>query len=206
MQIILKTILLFSLGSCALFKEARVSSAPDVAKRRICLNSEGKGRFIFDGQKHVFSYQSLFSEDDLKWLSYIDFPVYGRETIELEWDSTKNRASSKASYEQALLKNSKGLNPALLDAATTMWRAFFKDYLIHKNLIGDKKTAIKWIVKDKELVGRFRVGKYIAEIKFLNVVSQGYFGRFDFKLHSSRKKELFGMELIVRNCLEKPEF
>lgn len=200
------TLLLLGLQSCALFKDIKVSSSPEEAKRRICLNSEGKGRFIFAGQKHVFSYQSSFVEEDLKWASIIDFPVYGRESISVEWDSSKKTAITNASYEQALLKNTQGLDPRLLDSANQMWETFFKDFLIQKNIISDQTSQIKWSVQNKELFGSFDIEEYEARVKFLNVVSQGHFGRFDFKLIDKDGEPMFGMELIVRDCLEKPEF
>tara|TARA_Y100000780_G_scaffold232594_1_gene268523 strand:+ start:194298 stop:194918 length:621 start_codon:yes stop_codon:yes gene_type:complete len=202
----IKISLFLLLGSCALFKEVKVSNSPEQAKRRICLNSEGKGRFIFAGQKHVFSFQSSFVEDELKWASIIDFPVYGRESIVVEWDTAHDKPVTNASYEQALLKNAKGLDPSLLDSANVMWETFFKDFLIQKGLVANQKSPIVWEVKDKEIYGNFRIRNYKARLKFLNVVSQGHFGRFDFKLKDKKGEPLFGMELIVRDCLEKTEF
>ncbi|MEX1098845.1 MAG: hypothetical protein WEB87_00380 [Bacteriovoracaceae bacterium] len=208
----LATLALFFFGcalfsGCALLKEARVSNDPDKAKERVCLNSEGKGRFVFQGQKHVFAYQSSFVDEDLRWTLVIDFPAIGREFMELEWDASRHMAKTSASYEQALLKNSQNINPAILDAAMEMWIQFFEDMLFTRGLIPqDRQQNIAWSAQAKELRGKFNVGKYLARITFLNPVPEAHFGRFDFQLLSlNEKNKHFGMELVVRNCLENPE-
>lgn len=182
------------------------------AKEKICLNAQGKGRFLIDGQKHIFSYQSHFSEQDLKWETLIDFPLYGRESVELEWSFVENKAKYQASYEQALLKNSQNLNPALLDSATQMWLAFFEDMLRSRGLIekevnkeDSRNSPIEWRVKRKELSGQMSANGLPAQIEFMNLVGSSYFGRFDFKVMNKAGEDQFGMELIVRDCLEKPE-
>src|SRR5690554_7274299 len=96
--------LLFGVSSCALFQTQSLTDV-EAAKERVCLNSEGKGRFIFEGSRHVFSYVSHFVEEEANWQVAIDFPLYGRESIELEWNGALGRADHRASYEQALLKN-----------------------------------------------------------------------------------------------------
>lgn len=192
--------------SCSLFKTTRMDSTPEKAKQRICLNSEGKGRFLFKGQKHIFSYQSHFSEEDQSWKTLIDFPAYGRESIELDWDNAAGKASYKASYEQALLRNTKDLDPALVEGATQMWIEFFEDMLITRGLLQkDSGEKILWTVTPKSLEGDLSANGKPGRITFLNPVGAGYFGRFDFKLYSEGTDEAFGMELIVRNCLEKAE-
>lgn len=191
------------LSGCALFKSARLADSPEKAKKRICLNSEGKGRFLAQGQKHVFSYQSHLSEQDLSWRTVIDFPMYGRESIEMEWDKERGEGKYDASYEQALLKNSENLDPALLEGAATIWLEFFEDMLISRGLLKkDRGERIDWVVTDKTLEGELAANGHPASITFLNPVSKGHFGRFDFKLLSDKGAREFGMELIVRNCLE----
>lgn len=208
-KISLTAFFLLILSGCSVFQTAKVGPVDD-AKKRICLDSEGKGRFIFEGQKHIFSYQSEFLEDEAVWRVLIDFPVYGRESIELEWDSAAKKVSYDASYEQALLKNTQGLNPALLDAATQVWINFFEDMLASKGLISkDPGKQILWSSERKSLRGELFANGFPAEISFLNPVSGGHFGRFDFKINSQPKREqsgeTFGMELIVRNCLENKQ-
>lgn len=194
--------LTFACG-CAFFKTADLGDSVKAAKERICLNSEGKGRFIYKDQKHIFSFQSRFIEKEALWKVYIDFPVYGRESIELEWNEALKTVDYDASYEAALLKNSRDLDPALLEAATKLWAAFFEDMLIHRNAAdGAGKSPISWIVDRTSLEGSLDSGGFPAKILFLNPVSGGHFGRFDFKILSQEGDREFGMELIVRNCLE----
>lgn len=198
-------IFLLLLNSCAVFKTVKLGPV-NSAKEGICLNAEGRGRFIFDGQKHIFSYQSHFNEDEMKWETIIDFPVYGRESIQMEWDLNRSRAVYDASYEQALLKNSNNLNPSLLDGAKEMWTEFFEDMLYTRGKLSkDSGQNIEWKIDGKQLEGKFSARGFPAKVAFLNPDTNGQFGRFDFQLNSKEGKKLFGMELLVRNCLEKTE-
>lgn len=195
------------LSSCSLFKQAKVSDSVEEAKKRVCLSSEGKGRFIFSGQKHVFSYQSHFDEEEKTWETLIDFPVYGRESLHIKWNEDSQQAEYDASYEQALLKNADNLDPKLLDAATTLWVEFFEDALVSRGeLSKDSGATIVWKTDPKSLTGALVSKGAPSKITFLNPnPDKGHFGRFDFELKDSKGDTSFGMQLIVRNCLENPK-
>lgn len=196
---------LLSSVSCSIFKQAKVGDSVEEAKKRVCLSSEGKGRFIFGGQKHVFSYQSHFDEEAMSWETLIDFPVYGRESLLIKWNS--GEPDYNASYEQALLKNAENLDPKLLDAATTLWVEFFEDALITRGkLEKDTGEKISWTTDSKSLTGELVSKGLPSKITFLNPnPDKGHFGRFDFELQDTERKPAFGMQLIVRNCLENPK-
>lgn len=197
-------LLLFLLSSCSLFKHKRISTDLNKEIQNVCLDSHGAGRILINNHKYVFKYDSALSLADHKWIMGLYFPVYGEEVFEFEW-TDKGELDFKASFEQRIIQEKKGVDPVKLDLFLSKWSELIYD-VIQLQYTKNYQSKYEWKLDSKFLSAHTKINDETeVEIIFKNKTSDGHFGRFDIILQSKKHEENFSLEMIVRKCLEKTE-
>lgn len=201
---ILLLLSLFILNSCALFKNSDLSNNVISEIGKVCLDTNGRGRLIIQNNKYVFSFDSILNHEEDKWIMGLNFPLYGEELFEIEWEKEKLIHYS-ASFEQRILREKKGINPELLSLFLKKWADFINEVIqVQKNKNYEKNFI--WKIQSNELVAETKLkGAGNAKITFLNLINSKYFGRFDIVLQNEKSKDSLKMEMIVRKCLKVTE-
>jgi len=173
-------------------------------KNSICLNSRGKGRIFISGHKQVFSYQSYYDEENLQLDLDLTFPIYGTESVSVNYIGEDARFEIDSSFEKRLLREQKDVNPELVDKFLNLWGEFFEDIIHNKKLIKkDLGIKLNWDKSSKSLTSSTSFDGYGAKFNFLYLSSDGYFERMDIETIGLDEEETVKLELIVRKCLEK---
>lgn len=195
-------IVLFS--SCSLFQTSELSQDLSSDIQRVCLDNSGRGRLIINNHKYVFSFESMLSEDEHKWIMGLNFPIYGEELLEVHWDENR-KVDYKASFENRVLKDKKGVDPELLNLFLENWSKFVFE-IINLKQGKNKNAQYKWTTsKDSLEVQTIIKNIGLAKITFQNLVEDNYFGRFDVVLQNKNEDNTYKVEMIVRKCLKKTD-
>jgi hypothetical protein len=196
---------LFILSSCSLFTTKNLSQDFRKDIHKVCLSADGKGRLLVEEQKHVFSFESDLQQAQGQWIMALNFPLYGSESILLDWDE-KGKYHYKFSFEDKIMRREKGISPQLLELFFATWGEFLFEMVRLKQNQNFSPNFL-WSSSDKELSAQTMLKKVNANIKisFKNLTPEGHFGRYDIIMQHADGKIPFGVEMIVRNCLEKTE-
>lgn len=196
-------IILFSfLTSCSLFHKNTLSTRLSEDIQNVCLNAEGKGRLVIDGQKYIFSFESAMNQVENKWQMGFSFPIYGEEFLEIDWDEN-NKMKYVFSFEDKILKEQRGVSPEKLELFIKTWADLLQE-IIHLQSKIATQTNYKWITSDKELSAQTKLkeDQSLVTITFKNLVDNNYFGRYDIVMQHNNEMHPFSVEFIVRKCLE----
>jgi hypothetical protein len=68
--------------SCSSLQKNPDTQLPELAKK-ICLDSEGRGRFESKEGKYVVGYESLFNKEQSKWSIALRAPLFGEEVLHI---------------------------------------------------------------------------------------------------------------------------
>jgi hypothetical protein len=202
--IILNIFIFIFLTSCAAFQTKRVSSNLNKEIQNVCLDSYGAGRIIVNKHKYVFRFDTALSMKDHKWMMGLNFPIYGEEVFEFDWDSD-GKLNYTATFEKRILQDKKGVDPEKLEIFLKKWSEFINE-VIQLQYTKDYQSSYAWKLSSKSLEATSKVDAMSSvKIIFQNKTNQGHFGRFDIILQSNKEEEKFKLEMIVRECLEKTE-
>lgn len=190
---------LLVLSSCAIFQKSVLSENLSRDIKKVCLSSEGKGRIVINNQKYLFSYESALREEDKNWIMALNFPIYGEEYVQIDWQN--NILQHEASFESKMLKDQKGLSPEKLELFLKSWGQFLHEIILLKSN-QEKSKNFNWDLGTKELKATSELQNNEVQIIFKNLVDDKYFGRYDITTQSQNAKSLFKIEVIVRKCLE----
>lgn len=195
-------ILLFFLVSC---QTTTLLKDVDELEHAICLSSEGKGRIQVSGQKQVFSFKTFYDEDNLELDIDFSFPIYGTESVSIEYVGGRTRFKIDSSFERRILREQSDVNPELIDEFLTLWAEFFEDLLVSKKLVEtDKGVMFKWDKTSKTLFANSLISKHEAFVEFHYLSKENFFERMDMKVVENNSSSQVALELIVRKCLERP--
>jgi hypothetical protein len=200
----LNILLFFLFTSCSVFKTKRISKDLNQEIQNVCLDSYGAGRIIVNKHKYVFRFDTALSMEDHKWMMGLNFPIYGEEVFEFEWDND-GALKYKASFEQRILQDKSGVDPEKLEIFLKKWSEFINE-VIQLQYTKNYSAKYKWKLTSKFLQATSKINKSnTVKIVFQNKTSAGHFGRFDIMLHDDKHEDNFKLEMIVRKCLEKTE-
>lgn len=193
-------LLLIILSSCSLFKNLSLNANVSSAIKRVCLNADGNGRLSVNGHKYLFSYETLYDQQELKWAMSLNFPLNGQKIIELKLDSNESEMTQK--IEEMILKDKKGVDPIKLEKFMKLWAIFVKELIFLKEeKLNLKESNFKWKLNKKRLVA----SKHLS-IAYFNNYNGEHFGKMDFVLGAKSKLDkILKIELIVRKCLDKTD-
>lgn len=192
---------LFIVVSCQTYQ---LTQSTEKLKDGICLNATGKGRIIVKDQKQVFSFESFFNPAELTLDLDLTFPVYGTETVSVNYIGTESRYEIDSSFERRMLREQKELNPDLIDSFLNLWAEFYEDLLVQKKLTPkDLGTIFSWDKGKDELLAQAQLNSYSAKFKFLYLSESGFFERMDIETSGQNPGDKIKLELIVRKCLRK---
>lgn len=185
------------LSSCATKKVGEtLTSDPTVEAKKICLNSEGKGRFFYNKEKIGFSYESALEEELGKFFLVLDFPFHGEEKFEVSYQELTE--DSNSSFEHKIASSYDGIDPRIVHDFSLSFSEYFRDILTFK-YNEKKKSFLEWKAKDKSLYA----SKKISSGFFSAVASQSnktYFENLSFELKS--KNNFLKIDLILNSCQE----
>jgi len=203
MKIIIPFFLII-LTSCSLFNQKSLTQNLSKDIEKVCLDASGRGRLIINDHKYVFSFESLLSANEHKWIMGLNFPVYGEEVLEVSWDENQ-KVDFTASFENRVLKEKKGVDPELLNIFLENWSKLVYEIISLKN--GNKTNeSFSWSTNPRELVVETKIIDIgLAKIKFQNLTTSNYFGRFDVVLQNKNKENAYKVEMIVRKCLKETD-
>lgn len=185
--------LLVFLSSCASVNN--LSSDPFIEARKVCLDSEGRGRLTVQSSTYIFKYYSELDQKYGKWSLGLDFPMQEEEVFELDW-SENGKMKFTTSIDNKILNENSKIDPKELDRFTKYMGYFLKD-LMHLKNGKEKQLKFKWHTTRKKLTGENRNKR--AVIDFENVDSAGYFGLMSIE-YRGRKSQNYKMEFVLSKC------
>ena len=202
--LILNSLIILITISCSIFQTKRISSDLNKEIQNVCLDSYGAGRIIVNKHKYVFRFDTALSMKDHKWMMGLNFPIYGEEVFEFDWDND-GTLKYTASFEKRILQDKSGVDPEKLETFLKKWSEFINE-VIQLQYTKNYKAKYDWKLTSKHLEATSKVdASNTVKIVFQNKTSKGHFGRFDIVLQSNKPEDTFKLEMIVRECLEKSE-
>lgn len=207
MKRLLTTLIFFiTLTSCSLFRFEEISQNIPLETKKICLSSTGKGRIEMKSGKYIFSYESALMNEEEKFIILLNFPIYGEEKFEINWESSLNKASDNSELEHRLLSSGEGIDPKLVQGFISLWSKYFEELIAIQTGTKFKKKSFKWEVKDQKLIASSQ-GPSIEFISKADVANKDFFEHLTFEVQEKGQKlsSTLKVELFVRECLEKSE-
>lgn len=195
----------FTLISCSTRKTIDISQDVFKESKKVCLNSEGRGRIELPQGKYTFSYESAYLEDENKFVMVLSFPIYGEERFEINLDDLKK--NSNHSLEHRIVSASEGVSPQMINTFITLWAEYFTELLGLQGRNEITSANFKWKIENQIFHGDSTKNPFFHFYSKAFLASKDFFQRLTFELKNIHDKTQDRMiiELFVRECLEKPE-
>lgn len=176
--------------------------------KKLCLNSEGKGRLVFLSERYSFNYESLLEEKLYSWTLAIEVPMLGQELFKLNYkNSFEGKVFAQGNFYDRLILSAKNekqsryhlevLNSYLLGMGKFL---IFKNKMINPEemskscqfssegdwqgscLLDGKQERLTWKYEDEAFYLRFPLDAQADFILEAQGNDKDYFKRFKMKL------------------------